>query len=302
MAAKTIQLDTHIEIVTPENIAFQYRVAGPFRRLPAWLIDLAIRGVALFVVSMIVAIIGGVPALGDLIVFLYYVLQFVIVFFYGGLFEAMWNGQTPGKRLLRIRVVTDRGEPINAVQAVLRNLMRFADAMPGTYLVGLVAASMNRRFQRLGDLVCGTMVVIEERPWLYGVTQVNEPEAIRLAGYLPANLEIPRSQRRALSAYVSRRRNFTAGRRADIARHLGEPLRQQFGLPVGTSHDLLLCAVYYHTFLANTDQGQTQPSTSVGPGQATPDRPPQMVGASGPPPGPMNAEEINIVTTGRTYR
>ena len=218
MAAKTNQLDTHIEIVTPENIAFQYRVAGPFRRLPAWLIDLAIRGVALFVVSMIVAIIGGVPALGDLIVFLYYVLQFVIVFFYGGLFEAMWNGQTPGKRLLRIRVVTDRGEPINAVQAVLRNLMRFADAMPGTYLVGLVAASMNRRFQRLGDLVCGTMVVIEERPWLYGVTQINEPEAIRLAGYLPANLEIPRSQRRALSAYVSRRRNFTAGRRADIAR------------------------------------------------------------------------------------
>jgi uncharacterized RDD family membrane protein YckC len=302
MSADTVQLDTNIEIVTPENITFKYLVAGPFRRLAAWFIDLAIRVGVCFIASMVAGLFSIVPGAGDIGQLLFLLLLFVIIFFYGGLFEAMWNGQTPGKRMMRIRVVTMHGEPINAGQAVLRNVFRFADSLPLTYLTGLVTATMNLRFQRIGDLVSGTMVVVEERPWLYGVTQVNEPEAIRLAGYLPANLEISRSQGRALSAYVSRRRNFAAGRRADIARHMGEPFRQQFGLPIGTSHDLLLCALYYHTFLANTDQDEAQRAAPSAYGQAASDRPPQMIGAARPGPGPIHADEINIVTTGRRYQ
>ena len=164
MVLENGQIDTTIEIVTPENIAFSYRLAGPFRRLPAYLIDLIIRlavalGGAIFlgILSSLVALpaIGGGMAL---------VLWFVMAWFYGGLFETFWNGQTPGKRAMAIRVLSVEGQPINALQAVLRNILRTVDALPAfLYQVGLIAATVNPRFQRLGDLVCGTIVVIEDR-------------------------------------------------------------------------------------------------------------------------------------------
>ncbi len=81
------------------------------------------------------------------------ILWFVLSWFYGGLFETYCNGQTPGKRMMRIRVIASDGQPINGLQAVLRNLLRAIDAQPlFTYQLGLFSAMMNDRFQRLGDL------------------------------------------------------------------------------------------------------------------------------------------------------
>jgi uncharacterized RDD family membrane protein YckC len=255
MSAELQQLDTAIRIVTPENIAFEYRLAGPFRRLTAYLLDLVLRlGFLGFCAIGLLLAFGavGLPELGiGAVLFLWFLLDW----FYGDIFEAFWNGQTPGKHLLRLRVLSDTGQPINGWQAVLRNLLRVVDAMPAVfwlplYQVGLAAMMTNHRFQRLGDLVCGTMVVVEEQQRLYGVVRVDEPEAIRLASYLPANFEVSRSLARTLSAYVQRRRGFTPARRAEIARHLGAPLREKFNLPPGTSHDLLLCALYHLAFIA----------------------------------------------------
>jgi uncharacterized RDD family membrane protein YckC len=253
------QLDSRIEIVTPENIAFKYRVAGPFRRAPAYLIDLLIRATTMFVVLRVVDIFRVEPLVGLSMVF-----WFVLSWFYGGLFETYWNGQTPGKRALGIRVVSIDGQPVNALQAVMRNVLRAADALPAfpiftpmgvvplpLYQLGLLAPAFNERYQRLGDLACGTMVVVEESPRLYGVARVTIPEAIRLAGLIPVSFEPSRSLARALSVYVERRGGFAVGRRAEIARHLAEPLRIQFNLPTQTSYDLLLCAVYYRAFIAD---------------------------------------------------
>ena len=61
---------------------------------------------------------------------------------------------------------------------------------------------------------------------------------------------------RALSTYVQRRTNIQPARRAEIARHLGEPLRERFNLPISTSHDLLLCALYYQAFIAARPGGE----------------------------------------------
>jgi uncharacterized RDD family membrane protein YckC len=252
MGNNAVQFDTTIEIVTPENIAFQYRVAGPFRRLPAYLIDLVIRGmivgVGSFVLGLAVgaAMLGGAWWLGGTLTLL-----FVVTWFYGGVFETLWNGQTPGKRLMQIRVLSVDGQPINGVQGVLRNLLRAVDMLPLCYLLGLVAATMNNRFQRLGDWACGTMVVVEEREWLYGqgMVQTAEPEVRQIAEQIPPGFRASRSLARALAAYMQRRRAFSWGRRLEIARHLGEPLREEFGLPAGTNADLLLCALYHRTFI-----------------------------------------------------
>ncbi len=246
------QFDTSIEIVTPENIAFQYRVAGPFRRLPAYLIDLVIRGLIVGVGSFALAIVMGFTMLGpSWWIGGSLVLLFTVSWFYGGLFETLWNGQTPGKRLMQIRVLSVDGQPINGMQGVLRNLLRAVDMLPLCYLAGLLTAMMNNRFQRLGDWACGTMVVVEERQWLYGhgLIRTGEPEVLRIAGQIPANFQASRSLARALAAYVQRRRAFSWGRRLEIARHLGEPMREKFNLPPGTNVDLLLCALYHRTFI-----------------------------------------------------
>ncbi len=262
MARSKGPIDTTIEIVTPENIAFRYRVAGPFQRLPAYLIDLVVRvavgGVGLLVLTIALGMLGW-PGIG---LGLGLMLWFVLAWFYGGLFEAYWNGQTPGKRMMQIRVLTVDGRPINALQAILRNVLRAVDSAPplvvlgqpiwffGTYLLGLAAATTNNRFQRLGDLVCGTMVVLEERrDWAPGLARTDVPEVRRLETLIPPGFQPSRSLSRALAAYVQRRQQFSLARRLEIARHLGEPLRRRLRLPAGTSHDLLLCALYDRTFV-----------------------------------------------------
>ena len=254
MATDTGQLDTTIEIVTPENIAFRYHVAGPFRRVPAYLIDLVIRSLMSAAAAIALMIVFGVAGLPDLGFGLVLVFWFLLSWFYGGVFEAFWNGQTPGKRLLQIRVLSIDGQPINGLQAVLRNVLRTVDEQPVTFcLVGLFTAAMNDRFQRMGDLACGTMVVIEERGWLGDVTRFNHPEAIRLARRVPAGFQAGRTLARALATYVQRRMHFPVVRRMEIARHLGEPLRERFELPVDTNLDLLLCGLYQRTFITDWD-------------------------------------------------
>lgn len=259
MPSQPRQLDTLIEIVTPENISFQYRVAGPFRRLVAYGVDLVVRLMILVVLSCVMGIVLSFAGLPGLSLGVALILYFVLDWFYGGLCEALFNGKTPGKHLLHLRVVSTTGQPIRGWQALLRNILRVADALPIVFLVptfqlGLLVMFVNPRFQRLGDLVCGTMVVIEERQPLYGVARVADVEAIRLAGELTANFVAERGLARALSAYVQRRQTLGWGRRAEIARHLGEPLRARFGLPIGTSHDLLLCALYHKVFIADRVQ------------------------------------------------
>src|SRR5262245_17962753 len=246
-------LDATIHVVTPENIAFEYRLAGPFRRLPAFLLDFCI-GAAIFI-GLAIAISTTVSiASPQLTIAILFLLHFVIWWFYGVLFETFMNGQTPGKYILGLRVLTETGQPINAMQATLRNLLRAADFFLS--LLAIVVMSMNRKYQRLGDLVAGTIVVVEERQWLTGVAKLEDPRAIQLAAYLPPNFIVSRSLSRTLATYVERRRFFTPPRRREVARHLAVPLLDRFGLPPDTSYDLLLCALYYRTFIADRSQDE----------------------------------------------
>lgn len=189
---------------------------------------------------------------------------FVMEWFYGGILETYFNGQTVGKRLLGLRVLRIDGQPINGLQAVMRNILRFVDMMPlismqefdmgglafPTCVFGLLAPMMNRRFQRLGDLVCGTMVVVEERQWALTIAKLEDPAIQRLASELPSSFSVSHKLSRALATYVERRRYLSPPRRAEIARHLSELLALRFNLPGTVDHDNLLCALYLRTFVA----------------------------------------------------
>jgi uncharacterized RDD family membrane protein YckC len=320
MSTDAAQIDSTVDVVTPENIAFRYQAAGPFRRLPAFAIDWCIRAV-IYLVAMFtfLYIVGGLGFVSGALLFyaLFLLLWFVLEWFYGGIFEAYWNGQTPGKRLMGIRVLRTDGQPINGLQAVMRNVLRFLDMMPPVpiplpdavleqvspqlidmpiipiFLFGLITPMLNRRYQRLGDIVCGTMVVVEARSWLFGVAKMDDPRAEQLAAWIPANFQISRSLARALAVYVERRKFFAPPRRREIARHLGEPLLEQLNFPRDTSHDLLLCALYYRAFVADRGDARIDLSSP----EPSPLAAAKSVFETAPaPPTPSTLSGINIVT------
>jgi uncharacterized RDD family membrane protein YckC len=276
MLTSPTQLDATIDIVTAENIAFHYRVAGPFRRWVAYVLDFLVRAAIVLILVIVLIVLSLTPGGGPAIA-MFLVSFFVLEWFYGGLFETYMNGQTPGKWIMGIRVLTVEGQPINGLQAVLRNVLRVVDACPllsiqvfgasipwygpPTFVAGLVAMSLNRRFQRLGDLVCGTMVVVEERHWLTGVAKLDDARAAQLAELLPADFPVSRSLAQTLATYVDRRRFFSQARRQEVAGYLAAPLLRKFGLPRDTSYDLLLCALYYRTFIADRGDERAREGT-----------------------------------------
>ena len=266
MAKREKPLDTTIEIVTPENIAFEYRLAGPFRRLPAFLIDLLIRFAVWIVLAIALAIFDASISGDEVFTSLILIIAFLMEWLYGGILETYWNGQTIGKMLMRIRVISADGQPISGWQAMMRNFLRFADMMPlipaaaltaepsalaiPTFAIALVVPLLNARFQRLGDIVCGTMVVVEERSGLLESPTFEDLRVAQLAAEIPPSFIVSRTLAKALATYVDRRPLFSPPRRKEIAEHLARPLMQRFGFPPDTSYDLLLCALYHRTFLA----------------------------------------------------
>ena len=215
----------------PERIVFDYPLAGPFRRFTAYLIDLALMAllvVAGLIVSMLLSF-GTVSGAGPALV-----AYFLITWGYGAFCEGVFSGQTPGKRALGLRAVSDRGVPMTGAQAVLRNLVRVADGLvPFCFLLGLSSMLVTRKFQRLGDLAAGTMVIVEDRRPRLGLVRMRDREIMTLVDRLPVRIAAGSSLARALSDYARRRHRFGVNLREELAEPLARPLRARFGLPAG---------------------------------------------------------------------
>ena len=266
-------IDSTIAVVTPENIAFEYQLAGPFRRLPAFVLDLVVQYAIMAVVGVVALIAAGflsLASLGSFAIAGLMVFQFALFFFYGAFFEAYFNGRTPGKGLCGIRVIDVEGRPINGTRALLRNLIRVADGMPlipiiladmpplyivPTGVFGLLAMAMTRRMQRLGDLAAGTMVIVDERAANLPVAKVDDPRVPALASFIPGDYRVTRSMSKALASYVERRATLSPARRREIAKHLVTDLIERFEFRPDIDPDLLMYALYYQTFLADRDSG-----------------------------------------------
>jgi len=152
--------------------------------------------------------------------------QFLILWGYFVTFEALWDGQTPGKRLLGLRVVRNGGGGIDIGASAARNLIRFIDFLPFGYFIGMVAIVANRRNQRLGDVVAGTIVVRERLLRHQRLTaDANTDSAYDAA--LVATLDDERFA--LLDRFVQRETTLDADSRARIAGALSARLGMETG-------------------------------------------------------------------------
>jgi uncharacterized RDD family membrane protein YckC len=240
-------LDTSVRLVTPERVEFRYPLAGPFRRAISYLIDLAVLVVLILTgaIASLMLTLGSPSGFGPILA-----IGFAVTWGYGAFCEGVFNGQTVGKRAVGIRVMTTEGVPITGTQAAIRNLIGAVDGpFPFLYLLGLTSMVLSSRFQRLGDLAAGTMVVVEESRHGSGMARVEEGAVGDVLPLLPLRVSAGSEMARALSDYVRHRMRFGRDRREEIARHLARPLRERYSLPENTPSDAVLCAFYHRLFL-----------------------------------------------------
>ena len=151
------RFDTIHTVETPEGVDLFADLAGPIPRAMAYATDLAIR-LAILACSGIVALLVGQTGAG-----FWLILSFILEWWYPVIFEMLRQGQTPGKKIFQLTVVNEDLTALTWSSSIIRNLLRAVDFLPFMYVFGLLSLTITSRFQRLGDLAAGT-IVIQKNP------------------------------------------------------------------------------------------------------------------------------------------
>jgi uncharacterized RDD family membrane protein YckC len=219
-------------IETPEQTSLEFPLAGIGSRFLAVALDTLLQFavyVALGLIALLVASFGVVGDMGKQwgIAILIFV-AFTVQFGYFALFETLWNGQTPGKRWTHLRVIQDSGRPINAYDAVLRNLLRIVDTLPSLYAIGIVTMLISRENKRVGDYAAGT-VVIHEKP-LQGVGSVWTVGASQAWPAIPS-AQLSLDELQLVESFFERRADLDPEVRRSIARQIALRLGDRLNVP-----------------------------------------------------------------------
>jgi uncharacterized RDD family membrane protein YckC len=215
----------NLTIDTPEQVELEFEISGIGSRFLAMAIDTLIQG-ALY--TAIIFLFMAIPALtrkGGMWWFAFVVIaMFCIYWGYFALFEVFWRGQTPGKRLIGIRVIKDSGRPANAIESIGRNLMRAIDSLPTMYGIGLLTMLINSKNKRLGDLVAGTIVVHERK------RDSARPDWTALEGtatILPGIEQLTFADLELIDLFLQRRSELTPSVRDSTAHRVAEMMRKK---------------------------------------------------------------------------
>ena len=223
-------LDTTTRIETPEHVDFQVHIAGPSRRGVAYGIDLALRWGVVFLFAVIGSMAGFDPDFEGASSGAVLVVVFLVEWGYYILFESLWNGQTPGKRAMRLRTVKEGGHPLTFLDVVLRNLLRGADWLPAFNVVGLVVMAFDGRFRRLGDLVAGTIVVSERRAGIGTALTLSPPPTAEELEAIPASASLSGAEMDALESFLRRVGSLNPMREHELAEMVAPMYARRFGV------------------------------------------------------------------------
>jgi uncharacterized RDD family membrane protein YckC len=221
-----------LTIQTPEQTTLEYPLAGIGSRFLALALDTLLQlasFLALFLAGVVWVRLGGTfwrPATvwGQAVAVL---IAFAIYYGYFAAFESLWNGQTPGKRWMGLRVIQDSGRPLNPFQAIARNMVRLVDQLPAFYCIGVASALLNRRNKRLGDFVSGTVVVHERSlgamspEWL--PTQESAPPIYQVTSLTETEIHL-------IEAFLRRRDSLDVELRARMAHSIADRIAERLGV------------------------------------------------------------------------
>ena len=226
-----------VVIETPEHVEFSYELAGLGSRFLALTVDILLLAVAQVILLLLVAYASSAlnvvwPALGEvagipLMPIIIVSISGLSSLAYFTLFEDLWNGQTPGKRMAGLRVIKAGGGPIGLVESLTRNILRIADFLPVLYLLGGAFVFFTHSCQRVGDLAAGT-IVVKERLWEYP-GQNREPSIGPAEAAAQACVgSLSREQIETVRRFLERRDELTSQTRAELAARIAASLREQF--------------------------------------------------------------------------
>ncbi|HET9028905.1 MAG TPA: RDD family protein [Candidatus Aquilonibacter sp.] len=226
-------MDRTLDVRTPESISFSYELAGVGSRFLAVTLDLLIQFAVVLILVLGLAWAGahapakpahlsGAEKTGfNIVAGLLIVILFAIFFGYFILFEWLWNGQTPGKKALGLRVVRDGGYPIDFGASLVRNLIRVGEMLLGYYALSAVIAILSPENKRLGDMAAGTIVVREARMESPAslLHDMREEPVYASTAYMSGE------ERALVKRFLERRDTFAAQRRAQLAHQIAERVR-----------------------------------------------------------------------------
>lgn len=235
-------LSDRIIVQTPESVELEFTLAGVGSRCLALLVDYALWSLSLlgFMYLWIVSAerirdlaqrLTGNGDNGELwLLALFFLIFFALYVGYFVVFETLWQGQTPGKRWAKIRVICNDGRPAGLSQAILRAILRpFDDWM----FIGFLLLALTPQEQRLGDWLAGTLVVQAPRPW-QPLRFKPSPEAIDLMDYLVRQGQWDRVLPQDFSIlrdYLQRRPSLLPAAQAHLSQTLAQDLQHLLRLP-----------------------------------------------------------------------
>jgi len=238
-------MDENISIVTPDHIELDFDLAGLGSRFLALLIDASLIVAIIIVLVIAAAILGfgsmfttGSGATGSWVVALVVVAYFIVMWGYFLFFEALNRGQTPGKKWTGIRVVKDNGLPVGWRESALRNLVRIADILPPpACIVGGVAIILSKTGKRLGDLLAGTVVIVDvarlepaERVSRWGTAWILKAErGSSRHGIMVGDTRVDASQIQVIERFLARRESLPVVQRGAIAWRIASPFLSVLG-------------------------------------------------------------------------
>jgi uncharacterized RDD family membrane protein YckC len=233
-----------MSMTTPERVLVEHEVAGVGSRAVAQLIDvlllMVVEGAMFFGVAAMTS--AGLP--NWLAITLVFVLGGALPIAYFTLFE--WrSGATPGKRSMRIRVVTEHGTPIGARESLVRNLLRLIDFLPAFYVLGGIVAIASSKSQRLGDLAAGTMAV--RPPRRTGPKVRRSASFVELTTTQQADGNLRPELLAVIESFVSRRKKLSPETRSQLAARIARNIPAgQFPHELGQTDEQYIAMVHRH--------------------------------------------------------
>jgi uncharacterized RDD family membrane protein YckC len=248
----------HATLVTPESVELEFMLAGIGSRSWALSLDYGILGIGLaafwliwawFAEEMLVWLDGSGVNYSVLPYWLLAIALLITFFLFTGyfiLFETVWQGQTPGKRIMKLRVIRDNGQPVGLSQAALRSLLRPIDDL---LLIGALFVVLGKQEKRIGDWAAGTLVVQEssaEKPAPVTLSKESKTLAAMLADDIAIDRLSP-DDFATIRDYLSRRPMLDPKAHRTLRRRLAKTAKERVQLetvPEGVTAEQFLEALY----------------------------------------------------------